>query len=281
MLSVNVLISIGFYAHWADKGFRGIPASFFSGTSYIKQSNHFIPMAEQKEETQRERFKAFSHVFDEGTLRAVQKEASVGSIDNLQSPIKIGKEANIFSAKKGDELRCVKVYRIAANFKKMYEYMAPDPRYSGLKRNKMSIIYTWAIKEYRNLLRARENGVRVPKPIHVFKNVLVMEFIGNNNPAPQLNNSKPSEPEAFYEMLISNIRKLYHDAKLVHADLSQFNVLNFDEKPVIIDLSHAVDLRYPNAAQMLERDIRIMCDYFKKLGIKKDYMEEVKRIVSK
>lgn len=233
----------------------------------------------QKEDTQRERYKAFSHVFDEGTLRAVHKETSIGTFEALKSPIKIGKEANIFSAVKGNELRCVKIYRIATNFKKMYEYMAPDPRYSGLKRNKMSIINTWAIKEYRNLLRARENDVRVPKPIHVNKNVLVMEFIGHKEPSPQLNNCHPSEPKKFYEMLISNIRKLYHDAKLVHADLSQFNVLNFDEKPVIIDLSHAVDLRYPDATKMLERDIRIMCVYFNKLGMKLDPEEETRKVL--
>ena len=236
-------------------------------------------MAIQKEHTQQERYKAFSHVFDEGTLRAVHKETSIGTFEALKSPIKIGKEANIFSATKGDELRCVKIYRIAANFKKMYEYMAPDPRYSGLKRNKMSIINTWAIKEYRNLLRARENGVRVPKPIHVFKNVLVMEFIGHNEPSPQLNNKAPENPEEFYEMLISNIRKLYHDAKLVHADLSQFNILNHDEKPVLIDFSHAVDLRYPDSRSMLERDIRIVCTYFNKIGMKLDYMEEVKKVM--
>ena len=94
-----------------------------------------------------ERFKAFSHVFDEGTLRAVFKVASTGQFEALLSPIKIGKEANLFTAKKGEDWRCVKVYRIASNFKKMFEYMAPDPRYAGLKRNKMSIINTWAIKE--------------------------------------------------------------------------------------------------------------------------------------
>lgn len=238
-------------------------------------------MAIQKEHTQQERFKAFSHVFDEGTLRAVFKVASTGQFETLLSPIKIGKEANLFTAKKGDDWRCVKVYRIASNFKKMFEYMAPDPRYAGLKRNKMSIIFTWAIKEYRNLLRAREAGVRVPKPYYVFKNVLVMEHIGHDLPAPQLNNSTPQNPEEFYEMLISNIRTLYQDAKLVHADLSQFNVLNCEEKPVIIDFSHAVDLKYPNAQQMLERDVKIICDYFNKRGMALDYMKEVQKVMKK
>ncbi len=238
-------------------------------------------MAEQKEPTRAERFKAYSHVFDDGTMRALFKLSSQGYFDNLQSPIKIGKEANIFSATKGDGLVCVKIYRIAANFKKMFEYMAPDPRYRGLRRNKMSIIYTWARKEYRNLLRAREARVKVPTPIAVYKNILVMEFIGHNEAAPQLNRMRPNDVNAFYEMLISNIRKLYHEAKLVHADLSAFNVLNFDDKPVIIDLSHAIDPEYPGVRGMLERDIRIICAYFRKLGLKLDAEQEAKRCISK
>jgi len=238
-------------------------------------------MAEQKEATRRERFETYANVFDASTLRSLFKLSSQGYFDQLKSPIKIGKEANIFSAEKGEELVCVKIYRVAANFKKMYEYMAPDPRYIGLKRNKMAVIYAWARKEYRNLLRAREVFVSVPTPIAVYKNILVMEFIGHKEPAPQLINHPPADPQAFYEMLINDVKKLYHSAELVHADLSQFNVLNYDEKPVIIDMSHAVDLRYPNAIGLLERDIRTICDYFNKLGMELDYKEELRRCIAK
>lgn len=238
-------------------------------------------MAEQKEPTRRERFKVYAHVFDEGTLRAAYKLSGQGHFEEMKSPLQIGKEANIFSATKGDSLVCLKIYRIAANFKKMFEYMAPDPRYTGLRRNKISIIYAWARKEYRNLLRAREAGVRVPTPIAVFKNIVVMEFIGHNEAAPQLIKCIPQDLEGFYEMLISNIRKLYHEANLVHADLSPFNVLNFDGKPVIIDMSHAIDLQYPNARGMLERDIKVICDFFNRKGLELDYKKELERCLAK
>ena len=58
-----------------------------------------------------------------------------------------------------------------------------------------------------------------------------------------------------------------------------FNILNHDEKPVLIDFSHAIDLRYPDSRSMLERDIRIVCTYFNKLGMKLDYMEEVQKVM--
>lgn len=236
-------------------------------------------MAEQKKATRHERFKVYENVFDHGTLRALFKLSSQGHFDELKSPIKIGKESNVFSATKGKSLVCVKIYRIAANFKKMYDYMAADPRYLGLKKNKMTVIYEWARKEYRNLLRARAAGVKVPKPIAVFKNVLVMEFIGGKEAANQVTKDKPKNTKKFYEMLISNVRKLYQKANLVHADLSAFNTLNDNEKPVMIDMSHAVDLKYPNSMELLERDIRIICTYFNRLGLKLDCNEELKNVL--
>ncbi|MBU2589871.1 MAG: serine protein kinase RIO [Nanoarchaeota archaeon] len=238
-------------------------------------------MAKQKELTRAERFKSYEHVFDHGTLRGLFKLSSQGYFDELKSPIKMGKEASVFSATKDDGLVCVKIYRIAANFKKMFDYMAADSRYVGLKKNKMAIIYAWARKEYRNLLRARSSGVKVPKPIAVFKNILVMEMIGNNGAAPQLNNSYPKDPKKFYENLISNVKKLYQDANLIHGDLSAFNILNDNQTPVMIDMSHAVDFQYPNNKELLERDIKIIVNYFNKFNLKIDYKKEVEKCIHK
>lgn len=238
-------------------------------------------MAKQKEPTRAERFKAYQHVFDHSTLRGLFKLSSQGYFDELKSPIKMGKEASVFSATKDEKLVCVKIYRIAANFKKMFDYMAADPRYLGLKKNKMAVIHAWARKEFRNLLRARAVGVKVPKPIAVFQNILVMEHIGDNEAAQQLNKDKPENPEKFYENLISNVKRLYQEARLIHADLSAFNILNHDEKPVLIDFSHAVDLKYPNSIELLERDLRIIGNYFNKLGVETDYRKEIEKCIRK
>jgi len=238
-------------------------------------------MAKQKEPTRAERFKAYQHVFDHSTLRGLFKLSSQGYFDELKSPIKMGKEASVFSATKDDGLVCVKIYRIASNFKKMFDYMAADPRYVGLNNNKMAVIYAWAKKEYRNLLRARAVGVKVPKPIAVFQNILVMEHIGNNEAALQLNKNKPKNPKKFYENLINNVRKLYQEAMLIHADLSAFNILNDNEKPVLIDFSHAIDLKYPNSKILLERDLKILSNFFEKLGLDIDYNKEVEKCIHK
>ena len=83
------------------------------------------------------------------------------------------------------------------------------------------------------------------------------------------------------EMLISNIKKLVQDAKLVHGDLSAFNVLDNDGRPVIIDLSHAVTLAYPNVATLLKRDMNAICTFFNKRGVKLDSEEEWKKNFAK
>ena len=62
------------------------------------------------------------------------------------------------------------------------------------------------------------------------------------------------------------LRKLYK-AGLIHADLSQFNILNYKEKPVFIDMSQATPLEDPNAMKYLERDIKNICNFFKKRGV--------------
>ncbi len=230
-----------------------------------------------------ERFKAFGNVFDESTIRAIFTLSSQHVFDDLKSPISIGKEANVFSATKGEDTLAVKIYRTSANFKKMYEYMAPDPRFSGLKKTKMNIILMWAKKEYRNLMRARAVRINVPTPVAVLKNLLVMEFIGeDNHAAPQLIKQNPEDPEQFFQKTMEQTRKLYQEARLIHADLSAFNILNHNEEPVLIDFSHAIDPGYPNSAKYLKRDIDNVCAHFNnKLGLQKNPEEEYKKCTAK
>jgi len=219
------------------------------------------------------KFIAYENVFDESTLRALYSLQGQGYFEAIEGPISTGKESNVFLVKHGTGKRVVKIYRTSANFKKMYEYMKPDPRFSGMKGTKLSVIYTWAKKEYRNLLRARETNVRCPMPYMVLKNILVMEYFD----APLLVRKAPKKPQEFYERLISEVRKLL-DAGLVHSDISEYNVLNVDEQPVLIDFSHGLDLRYPNVQRLLQRDVHNMVVYFRKMGVALDEKQEFERL---
>ncbi len=228
----------------------------------------------------REKFKTYKGVFDLFTEETIFRFICRGLFDGLQSPIAIGKESNVFTALKGSEKRIVKIYRLeTCDFNRMYDYLKFDFRFHNLKKQKRKVILTWAQREYRNLLIARDANVRVPTPLAIMNNVLVLEFIGDKNPAPKLKDAYPANPKEFFKELVKEIKKLFR-ANLVHADLSAFNVLNYNEKPVLIDFSQATTLDNPNAKEYLQRDIRNICNFFERLGVKNKSEKTFKEIVS-
>lgn len=236
-----------------------------------------------KKSRPKEEFKVWGGVFDQFTQRTVYKLITQGHIEGLESPISIGKESNVFSALKKDGTRVmVKIYRLeTCDFNRMYDYIKDDPRFLNLKKGKRNIVFTWVQREYRNLLKAREANVSVPTPFTFYNNVLVLEFIGEDGMiAPKLKDSLPKNPKDFFDKIITNIKKLYQ-AGLVHADLSAFNILNFNEKPVFIDFSQCTTIEGSMANAYLERDIRNVCNFFKKIDLNVDEAKVKEQIIRK
>ena len=178
---------------------------------------------------------------------------------------------------KGEEL-AVKIYlTVSAEFKKgMLPYIEGDARFGKVRRDTRSLIYAWALKEFKNLKKAYEVGVRVPKPYVVEKNVLVVEFIGEDGiPAPLLKEYVPKQPEKVYEKILDYVKTLYRKGGLVHGDLSEYNIMVKDEEPVIFDVSQAVLLSHPLADQLLRRDIANLNRFFSKLKVKVKPEDEI------
>lgn len=234
--------------------------------------------------TYQERFKTLKGVFDEFTNRTLFILQSKGFFDELISPIFVGKESNVFSASKGKKKIIIKIYRIQnCDFKRMFHYIKQDPRYAFLKNKRRDIIFAWTQREYRNLLLAEKGKVNVPKALTFKNNVLIEEFIGNENPSPPLKDAYPKDPKKFFNDLIKQVKKLYQIG-LIHGDLSAFNLLNHQETPCLIDFSQATLIRTPNSEELLERDIKNLLKFFKKLGIKSDFekiLERVKKTTKK
>ena len=213
--------------------------------------------------------KVQDEVFDRRALMDLYALASKGVIESLGGPVSTGKEANIFRAKgEGGTEIAVKIYRInTSNFKAMQNYLQGDPRFGSIKGTKRAIIVAWTRKEFRNLTRAEEVGVKVPHPIAMRENILVMEMIGDGeNPAPQIKDValEPEEAKEAFEKIAEYISLLYNKANLVHADLSEFNILYHNGEPVIIDMGQSVTLEHPMARSFLERDLLNVARHFKK-----------------
>ncbi len=217
----------------------------------------------------KEKFKTYATVFDESTLRTLFKLSGQGYFDDLKSPISVGKESNIFSAvKDGEERIAVKIYRVNnCDFHKMHQYLQGDSRFRGLTTNRRTIISVWAKREFQNLLIARAAGIHAPTPYAVSQNVLVMSFIGlQGKAAPKLKDAEPQALKEFSQTLFNDMKTL-HDHNLVHGDLSEYNILNDQETPILIDFSHSVRLTYPGARDFLLRDIANVVRYFKSKGL--------------
>ncbi len=231
---------------------------------------------------EKEEYKTFKNVFDQITVKTLERLMTKGIIEGLDSPLFLGKEANVFTAKtKEGKTVAAKIYRISiCDFKTMYRYIRTDPRFTGLQQNRIKIINAWAQREYRNLMKAREAGVKVPMPIAFLNNILIMEYIGDEKPAPKIKDQPAKDTKKFFEEIVDNMRLLYKKAKLVHADLSSFNILNWKDKPVFIDMSQATTTEDPNAMEYLDRDVKNICNFFKKYRIDVDEEKVKKKIIS-
>ena len=229
----------------------------------------------------KEEFKTLNNVFDLFTEKNLFKLISQGYFEGLESPISIGKEANIFSARTKDNTRIiVKIYRLSVcDFNKMFDYIRSDPRFQNLRQSRRDVIFAWAQREYRNLLKAREAGINVPTPIHFMFNILIMDCVGGENIAHRLKDAFPKNPKKFFDAIIQNMKLLY-SAGLVHGDLSPFNILNDDETPIFIDMSQSTTLENSNAQDYLLRDVKNVCNFFRKLGLKIKDEAVLKKITS-
>ena len=228
-------------------------------------------------------FKIERGVFDTQTLKILYDFLNKGVLKEVTSILKEGKESGVFLGKDGNEKNvAIKIYRTeASDFKSMWKYMIGDKRFSRLKKDKRFVINQWCLREFKNLKIAYDAGVSCPKPICAKGNVLLMEFIGENQPAPRLIDIKAKREH--YDLILNDLRKLTK-AGLVHGDLSAYNILLWHQ-PIIIDFSHGITVDSELAPKMLKRDIENINSYFSKLKIPiKDsdkIYEELKLLINK
>jgi RIO kinase 1 len=210
-------------------------------------------------------------VFDERTIFHLNKILVNGPLKRIEGVISAGKEANVYLAYNLEEKEvAIKIYKIDSNTSRwMKKYIIGDPRFKKIPTNISKIIFLWASKEFKNLKRAYKAGLKVPEPLFIKNNILIMEYIGFESiPAPVLKDIKnPKDPVNLFNEILSFIKLLYQKAKLVHGDLSEFNILYHNQSPVVIDISQAVAIQHPKAEVYLARDIKNIFHYFEKLGL--------------
>lgn len=200
-------------------------------------------------------------VLDKRTGYILHKLLNQGFIETINGCVSTGKEANVYYA----ELRtgveaAIKIYKTSIlEFKDRDKYVTGDYRFRHgyCRHNSRKMVQTWAEKEFRNLMRLHQSAVKAPKPLMLRGHVLLMEFCGENGwSAPKLKDATltTSELQISYRECIEIMWKIYNICKLVHADLSEYNILYHDGSIVIIDVSQSVEHDHPMALEFLRKD---------------------------
>jgi len=215
-------------------------------------------------------------VLDPRTMLVLTKFIKNEVLSEIFGCISTGKEANVYyarnKAKDGTITdRAVKVYKTSILvFKDRARYVEGEFRFrSGYcKSNPRKMVAQWCEKEMRNLKRIRQSSdIKVPEPLDIRQNVLVMEFIGHDSvAAPRLKDAEIpfyDWPRVYRDTVIM-VRKLYQDCKLVHGDLSEYNMLWHDDEIVVIDVSQSVEFDHAHALDFLRRDCINVNNFFAK-----------------
>lgn len=225
--------------------------------------------------------KSFENVFDSRTQRALLKLADRKVLDKLYGTIESGKESVVFLADTPEDERViVKIYMTrSGGFRDMENYLRGDQRFRNFKSDRKSIIDEWCKKEYKNLKKAQEI-LRCPEPVAFQKNILVMEFIGEEfSPYPKLKEVEIENPQTGYKQVIDGVKRLWQDEKLVHGDLSEYNILVETDELVWIDFSQGVHKSHPQAKELLRRDIETVANFFERQGADTNPSEELEDIL--
>ena len=209
--------------------------------------------------------------------KALEGMVRDGLIDEVVKRLASGKEADIYVVYSQGQYRCAKVYKdiTKRNFKKQATYQEGRKTRNSRKARAMEkhtkygrkeMESSWQNAEVDALYKVAETGARVPEPFYCMDGVLLMELVigPDGDVAPRLHDLALTEDQAmeYYSALIVDVMKMLC-AGIVHADLSEYNVLVDEFGPIIIDLPQAVDATSNNnAADFLIRDLNNLRDYF-------------------
>ncbi|KAF1793097.1 RIO kinase, conserved site [Phytophthora cactorum] len=212
-------------------------------------------------------------VLDPRTRMILYKLLNHGIVTEINGCLSTGKEANVYHARLPDGSEgAIKVYKTSILvFKDREKYVSGEFRFRHgySKSNPRKMVKLWAEKEMRNLRRLHDAGIYCPAPILLRSHVLLMDFIGRDGwAAPRLKDAKISDSRyrECYLYCIKMMRTMYQKCRLVHGDLSEYNILYYQTKLYFIDVSQSVEHEHPSANDFLRKDCRNIADYFRKTG---------------
>jgi len=167
-------------------------------------------------------------VLDPRTKLILYKMLNSRTFDQIFGCVSTGKEANVYYASKGNKEMAIKIFKTSILvFKDRDRYVTGEYRFRQgyCKKNPRKMVKMWAEKEFRNLKRLQKARIPCPVSLHLKRHIITMQYLGENGwPAPRLKDAKLNLScwQELYYKLLKYVRIFFWKAKLVHADLSEY-----------------------------------------------------------
>jgi len=201
---------------------------------------------------------------------AINAFVKAGILEAFGKPLGVGKEADVYDAltPTGERI-AIKFHRLGRisfrQTRRKRSWTMEDVHW--LLRSRKA-----AEKEYEALMLVYPKGVAVPKPINQNRHAIAMSAIEGAELAQC--REIPNPRKVLLEIL-RNVRKAYLRAGVIHADLSEYNIiLKPDLHILIIDWPQYVTKDHPNAQQLLKRDVENVIAFFKRKHLLEANVEE-------
>mmetsp|Transcript_11755 Transcript_11755/g.13378 ORF Transcript_11755/g.13378 Transcript_11755/m.13378 type:complete len:488 (+) Transcript_11755:357-1820(+) len=239
---------------------------------------------------------------DQKTRLILQSMVNIGILNEVNGTVRTGKEAVVYHAEgpfvippdvnivemeepdilndsKADQSQtreyAVKVFKTTiSEFKRRSDYVDGDHRFRSIvnlsRQNPRLILQVWAERELKNLVRIHRAKIPCPRPVRLVDNVLLLTFLGRNGwAAPQLRETNLSRSKYIkcYVQVGLMMRAMFHSCSLIHADLSEYNILYHESRCYIIDVGQAVLKDHEKAMEFLLRDCVNIISFFGKKEI--------------
>ena len=176
-------------------------------------------------------------------------------------PLGVGKEADVYDAlNPNGERIAVKFHRLGRiSFRQIIRRRSYSTQRSAswLYQSRLA-----AEKEYQALQVLFPHRIAVPEPISQNRHVVAMGIIEGAELAEYKDIPRP---EKILGEILRNTRKAYLKAGIIHADLSEYNIILKPNRHIlIIDWPQYVTKEHPNAEELLTRDIQNILQFFKR-----------------
>ena len=197
-----------------------------------------------------------------------------GILDAVGIKLGVGKEADVYDGLSPSGYRvAIKFHRVGrSSFKQVKRTRTYGEVSSWYRQSCIA-----ARREYEALETLYSLGVKVPKPIAYNRHVIVMDIIIGD---PLYVITDLPDPQKVFTEITESIKIAYQEASIIHADLSEFNVVvkpDFDI--LVIDWPQWVSKNHPRSSEYLKRDITNLVRFFKRrFGLNLDVNEVLKDI---